>query len=152
MRAIRRHRSLPALVLLLMLGMAACGPAEGPEARLRGTLATLEEAAEAGDRGAFMAHVADDFAGQGGSLDRGGLADFFRLQLLAHTRVRVVLSNVRVELVGDRARATFDALATGGPRAWLPESGQLYEVATGWRQGADGWLLISADWRPRFGG
>ncbi len=142
------------LFVLCLAGLllSACGDSTTPEARLVAALDAMEEAAEAGQRGRFMDFVADDFAGAGGRLDRQGLADMFRTQLLVHTRVSALVTNRDIELIGDRATASFNALLTGGPRAWLPESGDLYRVDTGWRMDGGEWRLISADWRPLVGG
>lgn len=144
-------RSLPVLALVLLL--VACGRPDDPATRLKARIQTMEEAAEAAERGDFMAAVADDFSGQSGRLGREELADLFRVQLLRHTRVSALLSNVEIEMRGgQRAIATMNALLTGGPRAWLPESGRLYRIDSGWRMDDEGdWYLISAEWEPVLG-
>lgn len=44
----------------------------------------------------------------------------------------------------------FTAALTGGSGGLLPESGQIYEVETGWRLDDGEWRLIQADWKPRL--
>ena len=137
-----------AIVLMAVALVTACSDPASPEARLRGTIDVMEEAAEAGDRAGFMEHVADDFGGPTAAVDRKGLSDMFRVQILVHTRVSAVVSNMDIEVYGDRATATFHALLTGGPRAWLPDTGRIYRIETGWRLDGSDWELISADWKP----
>lgn len=43
--------------------------------------------------------------------------------------------------------AHFRILVTGGA-GLLPESGQLYEVETGWIRDGGDWLLDKAEWQP----
>ena len=45
------------------------------------------------------------------------------------------------------ASANFRALVTGGP-GWIPESGQVFDFVTQWRNEEGQWLLTSADWDP----
>ena len=132
----------------LLLALAGCSASDSPETRLAETIDAMEEAAEAGDRAAFMEFVADDFGGPGAAMDRKGLSDLFRVQILVHTRVTAVVTNMDIEVIGDRAVASFHALLTGGPRAWLPDAGRVYRIETGWRLDGSDWELISADWRP----
>ncbi len=143
-------RAAPLLGLLMGgLVLAACAGGSDPEARLERTIAAMGEAAEAGDRDAFLDHVAADFGGQGGRLDRRGLGDLLRVQLLRHSRIGATIASQEIQLFeGRRATARMRILLTGGPRAWLPESGQFYQVESGWLDTDDGWRLISARWEP----
>ncbi len=144
-----RTAASSALVAAAALVLLACDGGDDPEARLQRTIATMEEAAESGDRGAFLSYVAADFGGQGGRLDRRGLGDLLRVQLLRHSRINAAIASQDVQLFeGGRASVRMRVLLTGGPRAWLPESGRIYSVETGWRESDDGWRLISARWEP----
>ena len=46
----------------------------------------------------------------------------------------------------------FDAAVTGGAGGLLPQSGQVYDVETGWRLEGGEWRLVNAEWQPRLGG
>ena len=48
------------------------------------------------------------------------------------------------------AIARFSVLATGGSGGLLPESGQVYQVETGWRLIDGEWMLINASWTPNL--
>lgn len=137
------------ILALVLLGLQACGDGASPEDRLRAAINEMETAAEEGRRGDFMDRVAADFSGQGGRLGQQDLADLLRVQILRHSRVHAVISGIDIELIGDRATASINALLTGGPSAWLPESGRLFRIRTGWKlDDREDWILISADWEP----
>ncbi len=137
-----------ALVTAALL-LSACGSGDDAESRLQQTIEAMEQAAEAGDRRRFLDFVAADFGGQGGRFDRRGLGDLLRVQLLRHSRISATIASTEIQLFeGARASARMRVLLTGGPRAWLPDSGQVYMVETGWRDTDDGWRLISARWEP----
>ncbi|MDX1569111.1 MAG: hypothetical protein R3200_01410 [Xanthomonadales bacterium] len=143
-------RAAQVLILLTVCaGLVSCSDDRSPEAQLRDTIDAMELAAEEGRRSDFMDHVAPDFSGQRGRLNHQELADLLRVQILVHSRVHAVVSNLEVELVGSRARASMHALLTGGPKAWLPDAGRVFKIETGWKLDEEGdWILISADWEP----
>lgn len=137
------------MLLGACLLLAGCGDGDDPETRLQRTIDAMEAAAESGDRREFLSYVADDFGGQSGRVDRAALGDLMRVQLLRHSRITATVTGQEIELFeGRRASARMRVLLTGGARAWLPETGQIYRVETGWRESDDGWLLISARWEP----
>ena len=108
----------------------------------------MEEAAEAGELGSFMAYVAEDFAGGSGGMARADLRRMLLVQLRRNSRVQAVVSNIETEMFGDRATLNCTALLTGGARGWLPERGQIYRIETGWRLADGDWELIQASWEP----
>lgn len=125
--------------------LAACGAGDSTEERIRTLIGELETHAEAGDRRAFMAHLAPDFLGQNGMTHEEFRA-YFILQLNRYRRLRATLMPISVEHAGgERARAEFRALVTGGP-GLLPEQGQLYDVTTLWVRRDGDWLLHQATW------
>ena len=130
----------------LLAALAGCGESGDPESRLRQTVAQMETAAEAGEIGEFLDYVADDFSGQDGQYDRRSLARMMRAQMLRHTRISATITSSDVQMFTNRASMDMTLLLTGGPRAWMPESGELMTVKTGWRQDAGDWVLISATW------
>ncbi len=136
--------------VLIVLLLAGCADEGSPEFRLRQTLEAMETAIEAGKRDEFMESVDDDFTGSQGRFDRRGLSAMLRVQLMRHTRIGALTSNVEITLYDTRATVTMNLLLTGGPRAWMPESGQMYRVDTGWKDDGGDWMLISADWEPVY--
>ncbi|MDJ0656267.1 MAG: nuclear transport factor 2 family protein [Xanthomonadales bacterium] len=139
-------RRSPLWTMALLLALAGCGSGDDPEARLRQTVDLMETAAEAGDIGEFLEYVADDFSGQGGQLDRRNLARMLRAQMLRHTRITATITSSDIQMFTNRATMDMTLLLTGGPRAWMPESGELMTVSTGWRLSGGDWELISASW------
>ncbi len=138
----------PAAIALLALVLVGCGEAPDHETRILQHIERMIEAIESGDIGDFMAPIADDFLAADGRIDRRALALMARRERLARDAVRVRRVDTRVELVGEqRARASFNALATGGS-GLLPDEGRLWRVETGWRLDAGRWRLISARWEP----
>lgn len=139
------------LLCALTLVLAACSDdPESPEQQLIRTMDTMEEAIEAGERDGFIDHVADDFTGNGGRFDRSGLGNLLRMQMLRHTRLSAVVTDREITLFDQRATVNLKMLLTGGARAFIPESGRLYQVNTGWKRVDSQWMLISADWEPVF--
>lgn len=130
-------------VLLVLLG---CAEPDSAEQRLRDTIDQMEVAAEAGDRSAFMDYVADDFGGQDARVDREALGAMLRYQLFRHSRVTATVTAMEVEMFDSRARVSMNLLLTGGPRAWMPETGEYLSVETGWRDENGTWKLIQANW------
>jgi hypothetical protein len=131
----------------LALLLASCGSGESPEQQLRTTLDGMREAAVSGQIGEFMDHVANDFSGQGGGFDRSGLNSLLRVQLLRHSRVTATIVSSEYQMFDDRATIELSVLLTGGPKTWLPDSGRVYKITTGWRDDGGDWELISARWK-----
>jgi len=146
----RAERACLWFVSSLLLMLTACSDPESLEQQLIQTMDSMEEAIEAGKRGGFIDYVADDFSGKGGQYDRKGLGNLLRLQLVRHTRLSAVVTDREITLFDERATVTLKILLTGGPRAFMPDSGRLYQVNTGWKRVDSQWMLISADWQPVF--
>lgn len=138
------------LAALVMAALTACN-APPDEEQILATIDAMEAAAEAGDKGGFLDHVASDFSGQGGAVNKEELGRMLNVQLLRHTRVSAVVSDPSVELFGDRATATMRVLVTGGSRAWIPESGRLLRVETAWKRDSGEWRLMTAHWENLAG-
>jgi hypothetical protein len=108
----------------------------------------METQIEAGERRAFMAHVAEDFRGQRGAMTRDELQAYVVLQFTRYKSLEARLMPITVNEISEgEARADFRALLTGGPN-WIPERGQLYQITTHWRLDGDDWMLIAAWWEP----
>ena len=139
-------RSLASAWLLIVLAASCSTPS--PEQAVREQLAALQTALDARDAGAVNDLLADDFVGNGG-IDRRGARQLAVAVFLQHRDVGAHLGPVSVELRGDQeAIATFSVLATGGNGGLLPESGQVFEVETGWRLVDGDWRLLNAHWSP----
>jgi len=147
-RARRKRHSILALAWLLPTLLAGCGEGLTTEQRVIAAIRDMEAHIEAGERRPFMDYVADDFRGQGGSLDRDQLRALMIMQLNRYQRLQGQLFPIRVDQTGEgTATARFRALVTGGP-GWLPESGQLFDFETRWRLQDGDWKVTAADWSP----
>jgi ketosteroid isomerase-like protein len=136
-------------VLLLLLLAAACTRTP-EEQRIRSTIATMQQAVEAREPRAFMAHVADDFIGNDAGFDREALHNLLRLQVLRNERINVALGPIDVELQGDRASVRVTATVTGGSGGLLPERGAVYAITSGWRKEGSQWRCINARWERQM--
>jgi len=134
------------LTALILLGMVACR-SEPPEQRLRQTIVAMQEAVEAGRPRDFMESVSADFVGNDG-LDKPGLHNLLKAQLLLNSKVAIQTGPVSVDLQGDTATVRFSVLLAGGNRGLLPERGQMQEVTSGWRERDGAWQVYSASWKP----
>jgi hypothetical protein len=142
------RRLLLSALLVLLGAVVSCGQQLTVEQQIIATIREMEARIEAGERRPFMAHISEDFSGQGGSMNREQLRALMIMQLNRYQRLQGQLFPIRVEDQGDgSARANFRALVTGGPN-WLPESGQVFEFDTRWERVDGDWLLIAADWDP----
>lgn len=140
------RRRVAALVAFSPLALAACSRGSA-ETRLRARVAAMQKALEDRETSAFMAGVAADFVGPGG-LDRAGVRNLLRLQFLRHAKVGTTLGPIAIALRSGGADVTFKVVSTGGPGGFLPDSGQAWSVRSAWRDGAEGWQVVQADWEP----
>ena len=129
--------------------IAGCSRAS-PEQAVRHQIESLQAAVDARDASAVDELLADDFIGNDG-LDRQGARRLAAGMFLRYRDVSAKLGPAKVELRGEReAVASFTVLATGGSGGLLPDSGQVYQVETGWRLVDGEWKLLSADWEPKL--
>lgn len=136
-----------ALVLLLL---AACSHPPAEE-QIRAQLADMTKAVDEGDVSAFLAPIAEDFAGDTWQLDRRGARLLLMRELRAHNQLRARLVDIQIDFPAtDRATASFQAVLTGGS-GLLPDEGGWYRVETGWRLDGGDWTLINAAWERVIG-
>lgn len=133
------------LATVLLLG--ACARST-PEERLRGAIAGMQDAIEQRDASAIGEVIADDFIGPEG-MDRDGARRMAQVMFLRFRDVGVTLGPLDVELRGEGATVRCTAALTGGAGV-LPESGQVYDLETGWRLEEGEWRLVNASWNPRL--
>lgn len=138
-----------ALACWLVAATTACSNAT-PEQAVRAQVAAMQAAIDARDAGDVEALLAEDFIGNDG-MDRRAMKQLAAAVFLRHRDVAAKLGPVSVELRGQTdAIAKFSVLATGGSGALLPDSGQLYQVETGWRLHDGQWQLLNASWTPNL--
>ena len=149
---------MPPSLRPLLIGMSlACGLAwlggcarPPPEQALREAIAELQAAVEARESAIFEERLAEDFIGPHG-LDREGARRTAQALYLRHREVGITLGPIDVVLQEGHATVRFDAVLTGSSGAGLlPDSGQVYEVTTGWRLEDGEWRMTSAQWEPRL--
>ncbi|TAN11060.1 MAG: nuclear transport factor 2 family protein [Burkholderiaceae bacterium] len=140
------RRRVAALVAFSPFALAACSRGSA-EARLRARIVAMQEALEARKTAAFMAGVSPDFIGPGG-LDHAGVRNLLRLQFLRHAKVGATLGPLAIEMRSGGADVTFKVISTGGDGSFLPDTAHAWSVRSAWRDGADGWQVVQADWAP----
>ena len=128
--------------------LAGCVQSD-PEQALRASVSSLQAAVAARDAGAIEDRLAEDFVGPEG-LDRQGAQRMAQLVFLRHRQISATLGPLDVSMQDDHATVRFTAVLTGGAGGLLPETGQLYDVDTGWRLQDGNWKLTSAKWTPRL--
>lgn len=138
-----------ALACILMAATNACSRVPVEEA-VRKQLGVLQSAIDAHDAGAVHDLLTDDFVGNDG-IDRRGARQLAVAMFLQHREVGARLGPVTVKVRSDtEATATFNVLVTGSGGGLLPESGQVFQVDTGWRLIDGEWKLLNASWTPRM--
>ena len=130
--------------------LAAACSRSSPEQAVRKQVEAMQSAIDARDAGAVNNLLADDFVGNEG-LDKRAARQLAVGMFLRYRDVSAKLGPATVELRGERdAIARFSVLATGGSGGLLPDSGQVYEVETGWRLVDGDWKLLNASWKPKL--
>ena len=138
-----------ALAMVAALAMAACGR-DTPEQAVRKQVDAMQAAIDARDAGAVHDLMAADFVGNDG-MDRRAARQLAAAVFLRHRNVNAKVGPVDVELRGESdAIARFSVLATSGSGGLLPDSGQVYQVETGWRLVNGEWKLLNASWKPNL--
>jgi hypothetical protein len=134
-------------MLMVALLLPACARTP-PEAQLRSTIAGLQSAVERRDGSALHDAIAADFIGPGG-LDRDGARRMAQATFLRYQDVGASVGPLDINLREQHATVRFTAAMTGGA-GLLPDSGQVYDVETGWRLEDGEWRLVNAAWKPRL--
>ncbi len=141
-------RTCSVLTALFSLSLAGCTRTP-PEQALREAMSELQAAIEARDAASVHELLADDFIGPDG-LDREGARRLAQGMFLRYRGVDATIGPLEIVLQDEHAQVTFDALVTGGSGGLLPESGQAYDVETGWRMEGGEWRLVNALWRQKL--
>ena len=135
-----------ALAALLML--CACSKAPSEELLLA-TINEMQTMGEARDANGMMAHIAEDFSGQSGSMDRNQLRGYLLGIALRTQNIGVTRTKTEVSIEGSRAKVQIHMLVTDGGRI-LPSTGQLVQATTQWRFVDGNWQLASAVWNEGY--
>lgn len=142
-----RFRALHAVYAIALIFLLTACASEGPEARLRATVAAMEAAVEAKQPGDFVAYVTEDFSGGRESLDRRTLRGVLASQMIGAETIEVVLGSPEITLHGDRATLVVDATVLGG--RYFPDRAERLRITSGWRLEDGEWRCYTADWdRP----
>lgn len=134
------------LLLLGVVGLLACTRTPD-EQRIRDAIGAMQTAASERAPKEFLRHVADDFTGDDGALDRDGIANLLRVLMLRHASIGALIGPIDIEIDGDRASARFPLTLTGGSGSLLPDSAGQYRFETGWRREGGNWLCHHAQWQ-----
>ncbi|HTM28629.1 MAG TPA: hypothetical protein VL097_04650 [Rhodanobacter sp.] len=146
---ISSKKSLGLLVVLALCVLALSGCRRTPdEEQVRGAIAAVAQAAEAGSASDVGEPLSEDFDGNAGALDRRGLTGMVRLLALRGEHVGVTMGPVSIERRGERMVATFTVTLTSGGRL-LPDQMGMYQVESAWRQEDGKWRCYTASWKRR---
>lgn len=131
-------------MLAVVLAVVACAKTD-PEIRLRESLGAMQAAIEARDTGSIDDLLADDFIGPD-AMDRDAARRLAQVSFLRFRDVGLRMGPPDIAIAGDRATVRFSAALTGGSGGLLPDSADLKQVRTAWREEGGDWKLISAEW------
>ena len=120
------------------------------EQRIRMSIEAMQQAIEAGQPRDFMSHVAKDFTGNEGTVDRDALMNILRVEVLRNQKAGVTLGPIDVDLQDDRATVHVTATLTGGSGGLLPERGSIYAITSGWRREGSDWRCYNASWEQKL--
>jgi len=142
------------LLLLCLTGLLLLvqGCSRKPdEQRIRETVAAMQAAMETRQPRDFMAHIANDFTGNDGTVDREGLHNVLRGVALRNGKLGVTLGPLDITLQGDRATLDVTATFTGGEGdSLLPDRAAVYSIHSAWRREGPEWRCYSAKWEQKL--
>jgi hypothetical protein len=134
------------IVITLALLILLVGCAKHPtEALLLENIEQMQRSGESRDVSGLLEHIAEDFSGQNGSMDRAQLRAFLTGIRLRTQNIGVTRSKTDVSIQGTRAKVDIHMLVTDGGQ-YLPSTGRLVQAQTQWRFANGQWQLASANW------
>jgi hypothetical protein len=137
------------LLFVAALTFAACARTPDDQ-RIRANIEDMKQAAEARSPRQFLDHVAADFSGNDGAVDRDNLGNLLRAIVLRNENVGVTLGPIDVDVQGNRATATLIATLTGGNGGLIPSRGAIYSIKSGWRRDGKDWICFAATWDEKL--
>ena len=135
--------------VFVFAALAGCSHTPDDE-RIRANIKTMQYAVEGHSPRDFLAFVTPDFIGNDNNVDRDGLGNLLRVEVLRNDQVSVLLGPVDVDLQGDRAIVHVVATITGGKGGLIPEHGAIYSITSGWRRDGKNWLCYTATWEQKL--
>jgi hypothetical protein len=135
--------------VFVLVAMAGCSRTPDDQ-RIRASIKAMQEAIEGHSPRDFLAFVTPDFTGNDNSIDRDGLGNLLRVEVLRNDVVGVGLGPIAVELDGDRATVNVVATITGGKGGLFPEHGAIYSITSGWRRDGKEWRCYAATWEQKL--
>jgi ketosteroid isomerase-like protein len=133
------------LICAALITMGACHHTPD-EQQIRNAITAMQQAIESGKPRDFIAYVAKDFTGNDGTVDRDGLMNILRVEVLRNEHAGVTLGPIDVQMQGDRAVVHVTATLTGGAGGLLPERAAIYAITSGWRREGSDWTCYNASW------
>lgn len=137
------------VICLFAIFLAACHRTPD-EQRIRDAITAMQQAAEARQPRDFMGYVSKEFTGNDGTVDRDGLMNILRAEVLRNDKASVALGPIDIDLQGDRATARVTATLTGGSGGLLPEHASVYAITSGWRREGREWRCYNAAWEQKL--
>lgn len=97
-----------------LLALFSCNSAEpgSPESRLRDTLQSLEEAAEARSLSKFLVHISDDYQDHQGN-DKDQIKKIMQLQYIRNQNIHILYKVTDLVIEGDVASVELSAAMAG---------------------------------------
>jgi len=138
------------IVVWVILALLAACHRTPDEQRIRESIGAMQKAIEGGQPRDFMSYIAKDFIGNDGTVDRDGLANILRVEVLRNEKAGATLGPINVDLQGDRAIVHVTATLTGGSGGLLPERGSIYAITSGWRREGNEWRCYNATWEQKL--
>jgi hypothetical protein len=135
-------------IALMCCVLVACSRTP-PEQALRRSIDAMRLAVESRDASALADGVAQDFIGPEG-MDRTAVRRLAQVVFLRNRSVGATVGPLDIAMREGGATVKFTAALTGSTGGLLPQSGQVYDVRTDWRQNGDEWELVAAEWTPKL--
>ena len=132
-----------------LLAIAACHRTPDEQV-IRNSISAMQQAVESREPRDFMAYVSSDFTGNDGAVDRQGLMNILRVEVLRNDKPGVALGPIDVDLQGDRATVRVTATLTGSSGGLLPERASVYVITSGWRREGREWRCYNASWEQKL--
>ena len=135
------------MMLLPLFGACRHTP---DEQRIRESIAAMQQAVESGQPRDFIGYVSNDFTGNDGTVDRAGLQNILRVEVLRNEHAGVTLGPIDIDVQSDRATVRVTATLTGGSGGLLPERASVYAITSGWRREGNDWRCYNAAWEQKL--
>lgn len=133
----------------MLAALAGCSRTPDDQ-RIRANIESMQSAVESRSPRDFLRFVTADFTGNDDGVDREGLGNLLRVEVLRNDQVGVTLGPIEVDLQGDRATVHVVATLTGGKGGLIPERGAIYSITSGWRRDGKEWLCYTASWEQKL--